>query len=595
MSGQRGFSGPVVLGISAHFHDSSACLLVGGELVAAASEERFSRVKQDPRLPLKAARYCLRYANFSIGDVDCLAYYEDPVKKLDRQLWMSLPDLPDIRPDAMFRLDASRPEQEIRQLLGYEGEIVIVDHHISHAASAYYYSGFDTSAILTVDAVGEWTTTSWGQGCGDDLRLLDEVRYPHSLGLFYSTLTGYLGFEVNEGEYKVMGLAPYGKPCYVDRLRQLISVDQDGRFELDLSYFDFRRMTGMASDRLIELLGHPPREPESELEQFHADVACGVQTVTEEVMLRLAGRAYELVPSRNLCMAGGVALNVVAVRRIIEEGPFAEVFVQPAAGDAGGALGAAAVAHRRLTGSSRRSRMDSALLGPAYSTDEVANLLSAAGTTNFRDFRGDQEALLDAVVANLADAKVVGWFHGRMEFGPRALGARSILADPRGDDTRDRINALVKLREGFRPFAPAVLAESAAEHFKLDHESPFMLETCQVISRLDLPAITHVDGSARVQTVHADRSPRFHRLIEKFDERTGCPILLNTSFNLRGEPIVCTPIDALLCFLRSAIDCLVVEDFLIERADVPKEWLDWFEGTRPPGGPVAMNTVYTLL
>ncbi|MEU6548756.1 carbamoyltransferase C-terminal domain-containing protein [Streptomyces sp. NPDC046915] len=588
--------GPVVVGVSAHFHDSAVAVLVGGELVNAAHEERFTRIKQDPGIPHRALRHCLDEAGLSLSDVDCVAYYEDPVKKLDRQLWMGLPKVPDTRPEAFFRFDADRPRRDIREVLGFEGRLEIVEHHLSHAASAYYYSGFPDAAVLTVDAVGEWATTTWGRGDGDRLDLVDEVRFPHSLGLLYSTITGHLGFEVNEGEYKVMGLAPYGEPRFADRVRQLITVTDDGTFALDLSYFDFRNPDGMGTERLTDLLQVPPREPESEIEQIHCDLARSLQLVTEETLLALAARARRLVPSDRLCMAGGVALNVVATRRVVEEGPFKEVFVQPAAGDAGGSLGAAAVAHQRITGSRiSPARMRSALLSPPVPAAEVARTLEAAGPRGFLDFRGREPELLDAVAERLAAGKVIGWYHGRMEFGPRALGGRSILADPRGSDMRDRINASVKMREAFRPFAPAVLAEKAAEHFRLDHASPFMLETCEVISPLDLPAITHVDRSARVQTVTAADNGRFYRLIKAFEARTDCPIVLNTSFNLRGEPIVCTPQDALLCFLRSAIDCLVLEDFVIDRENLPAAWRTWFEGTRPPRASAVSDSVYTLL
>jgi carbamoyltransferase len=589
-------NGPVIVGISAHFHDSACAVLVGGELISAAQEERFSRIKQDPGIPRRAFRDCLRQAGLTIADIDCIAYYEDPVKKLDRQLWMALPDLPDARPEALFRLDAHRPAREIRDILGYEGPIEFVDHHLSHAASAYFFSGFSDAAVLTVDAVGEWATTAWSAGSGDRLDLLDEVQFPHSLGLLYSTVTGHLGFEVNEGEYKVMGLAPYGQPRFVDRVRQLIHVTEDGTFTLDLSYFDFNSHKSMATPRLTELFELPPRRPESAIDQEHCDLARSLQVVTEEVLMELTARARRMVPSGNLCMAGGVALNVVAVRRIVEEGPFDDVFVQPAAGDAGGSLGAAAVVHQRLTGQrAAKGRMRSALLGGAHATDEIARILDGAGERGFLDFRGREKELLATVADRLADGKVVAWYHGRMEFGPRALGGRSILADPRVTDMRDRINASVKMREAFRPFAPAVLAEKARAHFRLDHESPFMLETCQVISDLDLPAITHVDGSARMQTVTEENNGRFYRLIRAFEERTGCPLVLNTSFNLRGEPIVRTPVDALVCFLRSAIDCLVLEDFVIDRGLLPEPWFAWLAGTRPLRGSAVSENVYTLL
>ncbi|MEV4641954.1 carbamoyltransferase N-terminal domain-containing protein [Actinoplanes sp. NPDC049548] len=587
--------GPVVLGVSAHFHDSAAALLVGGRLVAASHEERYTRRKQDPALPRHAVLDCLRQAGLRITDVDCVAYYEDPVKKLHRQLWAGLPDFPDSSAPALFRLDADRPRRELRDLLGWEGRIEVVDHHLSHAASAYYYSGFDDSAVLTVDAVGEWATTTWGAGRGASLELYDQVEFPHSLGLLYSAVTGYLGFEVNEGEYKVMGLAPYGKPRFADRLRQLVTVADNGTFTLALEYFDFQNPAGMLGERFRDLIGVPPRVPESTIDEVHCDLARSIQLVTEEVMLRMVDRAHRDTGSSNLCMAGGVALNVVAVRRVVEEGPFAQVFVQPAAGDAGGSLGCAAVAHQRLTGERpAQGRQRSALLGSVTPPNEIAKVLGARPGTAFLDFRDDEPGLLAAVTDRLQTGKVIGWYHGREEFGPRALGSRSILADPRGEGTRDRINASVKMREGFRPFAPAVLAERASEHFKLDHASPFMLETCEVISPLALPAITHVDRSARVQTVD-ERNGRFYRLISTFADRTGCPLLLNTSFNLRGEPIVHTPVDALLCFLRSDIDCLVLDDFVIDREALPEAWVSWFKGTRPPRQDKVSDSVYTLL
>ncbi len=589
-------TGPVVLGISAHYHDAAAALLVDGKLVAASHEERHSRYKQDPALPLQAIRDCLDQARLRLTDLDCVAYYEDPVKKLDRQLWSALPDLPDRSPAALFRLDAHRPRREIADLLGWDGPIEVVDHHLSHAASAYYFSGFTESAVLTVDAVGEWATTSWGHGVGASLSLYEQLDFPHSVGLLYSALTGYLGFEVNEGEYKVMGLAPYGTPRFVDRLWSLAELTDDGLFRLRTEWFDFADPRGMLGDAFADLIGVAPRPPESDIEAVHCDLAASIQVLTEEVLLGMVDRAHRQTGAENLCMAGGVALNVVAVRRIRTTGPFADLFVQPASGDAGGSLGCAAVAHQRLTGERPApDRQRSALLGSAPDTQEIARLIAAYPGDHALDYRGDEAGLLSAVATRLADGKIVGWYHGREEFGPRALGSRSILADPRGDDTRDRINASVKLRESFRPFAPAVLAEHAAEHFELGHASPFMLETCAVVSPLHLPAITHVDNSARVQTVTEDVNPRFYRLIRAFADLTDCPLLLNTSFNLRGEPIVHTPVDALLCFLRSDIDTLVLEDFILDRANLPESWLSWFHGTRPISRARPSVNTYTLL
>jgi carbamoyltransferase len=583
-----------VIGISAHFHDSACCLLQDGRLVAAAQEERFSRVKHDARLPRAAFRYCLEAGGLTIADVDCLAYYENPVKKLDRQLWMGLPHVPPATPRALFRLDALRPEREIRELLGFEGPIEYFDHHQSHAASSYYYSGFAEAALLTVDAVGEWATTSYGRAEGSRLELFEEVRFPDSLGLLYSAITSYLGFEVNDAEYKVMGLAPYGEPRYVGQVRSLVTVEDDGRFRLDMRYFDFLGGTRMFSPELCRLFGAPPREPESALSPFAKDVARSLQVVLEEILLAKAEYLHRRVPSANLCMAGGVALNCVAVERIVKAGPFERVFVQPAASDAGGALGSAALAHVHRTGERPDARpLAHVFLGPRFDADAIAETFRPS-RARVQDFRGREPDLIRATVDRLVAGKVIGWFQGRMEFGPRALGNRSILADPRDPGMRERINTLVKKREAFRPFAPAVLLSKAAKHFELDHPAPFMVETCRVRSRWDLPAVTHVDGSARVQTVDRAANPRFARLLEAFEARTGCPILLNTSFNIRGEPIVCTPVDALLCFISSDLDCLVLEDLLLDRDGLPESWLNWFRERRPAARALA-DDVYTLL
>ncbi len=587
-----------ILGISAHYHDAACCLLRDGELIAAAEEERFSRVKHDPRLPWRAFRFCLEQGGVTLSDVDCVAYYESPVKKLSRQIWMALhPEASDaIRRRFLNRLPdhVGRVEREIRSTLGYAGRLEIFEHHQSHAASSFFYSGFEEAAVLTVDGVGEWATTTFGRGAGAAVEILEEVHFPSSLGLLYSALTSYLGFEVNDGEYKVMGLAPYGKPRYVDQVRKLVTRGEGGQYDLNLEYFDFLRRDRMYSDRLVELFGAPPRPPESELLGFHQDVARSIQWVLEEILLDEVTYLQAQVPSRNLCMAGGVALNCVANSRILRDGPFSELFVQPAASDAGGCLGAAALAHVRLTGERpAQRRLTHMYWGPASPVDDIAGLL--AGTSlHALDYRGRPEALLEATVDRLAAGKVVGWFQGRMEFGPRALGARSILADPRDGEMRDRINALVKMREGFRPFAPAVLGDRASEHFAIDHPSPFMLETCQVTSPFDLPAITHVDRSARLQTVDPESSPRFAALLARFADRTGCPILLNTSFNMRGDPIVCTPEDALLCFARSRIDALVLEDFIIDRESIPAAWSELVAASRPAASRVGFK-VYTFL
>lgn len=584
---------PVIVGVAAHFHDSACCILIDGKLVAAAQEERFTRVKHDPSLPRNAFRWCLAKAGVTIADVDCIGWYEDPVTKLDRQLWMGLPHVPPVGPQFLFRLDAARPERELRELAGWEGRIEFVPHHLAHAASAYDFSGFDDAAIMTVDAVGEWTTMSYGRGQGSEIELFEEVRFPHSLGLFYSAITSYLGFDVNDAEYKVMGLAPYGQPRYVDQARALIEDMPGGQFRLNLRYFDFIGGARMFSNELCELFGRKPRQPESELGEFTRDVARSAQVVLEEILLAKSRWLHEQVSSPRLCMAGGVALNCVANGRILREGPFSELFVQPAASDAGAALGAATIAHRRLTGEApATARLTHLFLGPAFDGTDIRALFRGTQTPVQRF--DDQAGLVEHVAERLARGEVVGWFKGPMEFGPRALGSRSILADPRRPEMRDRINALVKKREAFRPFAPAVLAERASDHFDLDHGAPFMLETCQVRSPLDLPAVTHVDGSARPQTVDAGTSPIFHALLRAFERRTGCPILLNTSFNLRGEPIVCSPADALVCFVRSDLDCLVLEDTVLDRRDVPAAWIETFRAVKPARTAVS-GSVYTLL
>lgn len=591
--------GPYVLGISAGYHDSACSILRNDVLVAAVQEERFSRIKNDRSLPWRSFRYCLEAAGITISELDCVAFYEDPTLKLGRQVWMGWNrNASSGRKEKILdRVGEYGILERIRSQLGWDGRIEVVDHHLSHAASAYYFSGFDEAAILTVDGVGDWPTTTYAWAKQSDIQRLDQVDFPHSLGFFYSAVTAYLGFEVNEGEYKVMGLAPYGQPIYADKLRRLIVSCAGAQYEIDLKYFSFLTEDSMYSDALCDLLGQPGRQPGSEIAQFHMDVAKSAQVVLEEVLLEKLRYLHGLVPVDNLCMAGGVALNVVANSRCLKEGPFKKLFVQPAAGDAGGALGAAAVALVRISGHApKRAQMTHAYFGPANDPAAVYRLLKGSSTV-FKDFRGRQDDLIAFTVDRLVEGRVVGWSHGRCEFGPRSLGTRSILADPRDPQMRDRINALVKKREWFRPFAPAVLDTEAGKHFDLDHASPFMLETCQVTSPIDLPAITHVDGSARIQTVDADTNPRFAALIREFQRRTGCPILLNTSFNGRGEPIVCTPLDAIGCFVRCNLDVLVIEEFALERFTVPPSW-DLLGQQTSAGahsdGEVA-HDVYTLL
>ena len=590
-----------IIGISAGYHDSACSLIQDGKLVAAAQEERFSRIKNDRSWPVKAFLYCLEEGGITIADVDCVGYYEDPCLKLGRQIWMGfMPNLPAFRRDAILdRLSRTPPQQMISEILGYNGRVEVFDHHLSHAASSYYFSGFEESAILTVDGVGDWATTTYGCGKGARIERFEQVDFPDSLGFFYSAITGYLGFEVNEGEYKVMGLAPYGEPDYVNQIRKLVEVTSEGQYRLNMKYFGFLTEDCMYTQELIDLLGQPPREPESEITQYHMDVAKSAQVVLEEILLEKTRYLHSQYPSDNLCMAGGVALNVVANGRCLREGPFKQLFVQPAAGDAGGSVGAAALAHVRFTGNPPLvKKLDHVYLGPANSVSDAYRFLKVS-SAKFEDFREREDDLISYTVDRLMEGKVIGWSQGRMEFGPRALGARSILADPRRPEMRDKINALVKMREAFRPFAPAVLESELQNHFALDHSSPFMLETCDVISEIDLPAITHIDGSARVQTVNGDANPRFAKLLKEFYRRSGCPIILNTSFNMRGEPIVCTPIDAVRCFNRCQIDLLVIEDFALERAGIPSFWegLGHFAGKTPVGhrNRVVEHSVYTML
>lgn len=562
-----------------------------GRLVAAAEEERFTRIKHDPSLPRFAFRSCLEQAGLTIADVDCVAYYEQPTNKLARQIWTSFPGLPKPRAAAL-RAHALRPELEIREVLGYDGPIEFVEHHQAHAESAFCYSGFEESATLTVDGVGEWATTTYGRADEFGVHIFEQVLFPDSLGLLYSTITSYLGFSVNDGEYKVMGLAPYGKTVYVNEVEQLIASAPGGQFRLNLECFDFKSFDRMHADPLTAIFGRPAREPGSEILEFHTDVARSLQYVLELILLEKVDWLHSKVPSENLCMAGGVALNCVANGRILKEGRFRRLFVQPASGDSGASLGAAAIAHRRLTGSTAVTRMKHAYLGPSFSSQQILESLACTPLRS-RLARLEEEDLLEAAVDLLMRGKVIGWFQGQMEFGPRALGARSILADPRNPDMRERINALVKKREGFRPFAPAVLYSKARHHFDLDHPSPFMLETCQVRSTLDLPAITHVDGSARVQTVEDIHNPRFAKLLERFEARTGCPILLNTSFNMRDEPIVCSPVDALFCFLRCDIDALFLEDVLLRRSSLPHGWSRIFKCLGENADNAISHKVYT--
>ena len=557
-----------IVGLSAFYHDAACCLLKNGNLVAAASEERFTRVKHDPRLPVHAFRYCLEEGGIDITEIDAVAWYEMPVDKVARQLWAGMPK--DRATDFAW-FDPRVPERAIRQRLGFQGPIHFFPHHLSHAASSFFFSGFEEAAVFTVDGVGEWATTSYGRGSAAGIELFDEVHFPHSLGLLYATITAYLGFKVNDGEYKVMGLAPYGTPRLVEKIRNLVSSLEKGQFRLDMRFFDFVRGQRMYSEALCDLLGRAPRQTDEPIQSFHQDVAYAVQKVLEEILLEKVGYLREFTNTRNLCMAGGVALNCVANGRILRESGFEKLFVQPAAGDAGTALGAAALAHHKLAGQFRAS-MDHAFWGPAWHEEPLDAIVHATGLP-FKDYRGSEANLLEAVVQRLAAGKIVGWFQGRAEWGPRALGARSILANPLMPETKEHLNNAIKKRESFRPFAPSVLLSQAKEHFDLDQGSPFMLEVCQVSSELELPGITHVDGSARPQTVDPETAPRFAALIQAFQHQTGCPLLVNTSFNVANEPVVNSPADALFCFANAGLDCLVMGDFLLDRNQLPEGWV----------------------
>jgi carbamoyltransferase len=573
-----------ILGISAFYHDSAAALVVDGELLAAAQEERFSRCKHDARFPTAAIDYCLSAGRLGIEQLDYVAYYEKPFTKFERLIETYAAYAP--RGYRSFRrampvwlaerLPLTRTIR--RALVGrYRRAIVYVEHHQAHAASAFLPSPFEEAAILTVDGVGEWSTTCVGRGARQRIEIDEELRFPHSLGLLYSAFTAYLGFRVNSGEYKVMGLAPYGQPRYLQLISDhLIDLMPDGSFRLNMDYFDYACGWQMTSRKFEQLFGGPPRIPESELSQRHVDLAASVQAVTNHVMLRLARRAHALSGSRHLVLAGGVALNCVANSHLLSEGPFERIWVQPAAGDAGGALGAALLVWHQLLDHGRLpSPLDGqhgSLLGPSYDDDQVRAVLDRAGAVYTHC--ADEQELLEFVARQLAEQQIVGWFQGRMEFGPRALGARSILADPRNPNMHARLNATIKFRESFRPFAPSVLREEVTRYFQVPRgaDSPYMQLTAEVVhDQRSIPAVTHVDYSARVQTVDSQRNPRFYRLLQQWYVSSGCPVVINTSFNVRGEPLVCTPADALGCFMASGIDVLAIENFVLLKNQQPAQ------------------------
>jgi carbamoyltransferase len=598
-----------VLGISAFYHDSAAALIEDGRIVAAAQEERFSRRRHDARFPSSAIAFCLQFARTNVKDVDLIVFYEKPFLKFERLLETYVGFAP--RGLASFAKAMPLWVHEklflrrflVREFAGMAGDVdwdsrlMFSEHHYSHAASAFFPSPFKEAAILTVDGVGEWTTTSLAQGNNTRIEVLREIRFPHSLGLLYSAFTYYLGFRVNSGEYKVMGLAPYGSPTYRDIiLENLIDLKDDGSFRLDMSYFDYATGLRMTNHAFGDLFGGPPRSPEEPLTQRHMDIAASIQAVLDEAMLRIGRDLGARTGQRKLCIAGGVALNCVSNGKLLRSGVFSDIWIQPAAGDAGGAIGAALGAYHLVKGNEPRGAlalsssteldgMRGSFLGPEYSQIEIETRLNSLGA-RFRVLSDDE--LISVAVDALERKDVLGWFQGRMEFGPRALGARSILADPRDPEMQSKLNLKVKFRESFRPFAPAVLRESLAEWFDLDVDSPYMLLVADVarthrfdspnatvdlpwlerlkIPRSEIPAATHVDGSARIQTVHGQTNPRFHALISEFAKRTSCPVLVNTSFNVRGEPIVCTPEDAFRCFMGTGIDSLAIGNCFLSKA-----------------------------
>jgi carbamoyltransferase len=591
-----------ILGISAFYHDSAAALVVDGEIVAAAQEERFSRKKHDARFPRHALEYCLAEAGIGLDQVDLVAFYDKPFLKFERLLETYLAFAP--RGFASFRMAIpiwlreklflkSNLTGELKQHrpdFDWDQRLVFSEHHLSHAASAFFPSPFSSAAVLTLDGVGEWATSSFALGRENRLQVVKEIHFPHSLGLLYSAFTYYTGFKVNSGEYKLMGLAPYGEPRYAGViLDKLIDLKADGSFRLDLDYFNYCVGLTMTNSRFDALFGQPPRTPEQLLTTFHMDIAASIQKVTEEIMLRMTRAIARDTGERNLCLAGGVALNCVANGKILRDGRFDGIWIQPAAGDAGGSIGAALCAYHLYKDQPRRLNggldgMRGSYLGPEFEQRELEQRLRAAGAKfSVVDDAGVIAQAADALVAQ----KALGWFQGRMEFGPRALGARSILGDPRSPGMQKMLNLKVKYRESFRPFAPAVLREDVADWFELDYDSPYMLLVAGVrperrrsmtkeeeklfgidklnVPRSDIPAVTHVDYSARVQTVHRETNPRFHSLIETFKQRTGCAVLVNTSFNVRGEPIVCTPEDAFRCFMGSEIETLVIGNCVLQK------------------------------
>jgi len=604
-----------ILGLSAFYHDSAACLLKDGDIIAAAQEERFTRKKYDASFPHHSIKYCLKHAGISADQVANVVFYEKPFVKFERLLETYLAfapkgfksfamAMPAWIKDKLFQ--KSILIKELANTLGaginWRERLLFSEHHLSHAASAFYPSPFDSAAVLTLDGVGEWTTTSVALGKGKDLKVIKEIHFPHSLGLLYSAFTYYTGFKVNSGEYKVMGLAPYGEPKYVDLIKEkLIKIAEDGSFQLDMSYFDYATGLTMTNKKFHALFGGPPRTSETDLTQREMDLAASVQKVTEDIIVLISKEIAKNTGEKNLCLAGGVALNCVANGILLREKIFDNIWIQPAAGDAGGALGSALCAwylhhSKERNISSERDAMKGSYLGPSFSNEEIETELNLCGA-KFKKL--SESDLIEQVASALADEKAVGWMQGRMEFGPRALGGRSIIADPRSPTMQKQLNLKVKHRESFRPFAPSVLREDVADWFDIDIDSPYMLLVANVqkdkrlkmkveekalfgidklnVPRSSIPAITHVDYSARIQTVHEDTNPRYYAIISKFKEKTGCPLVVNTSFNVRGEPVVCNPTDAFKCFMGTELDVLVVGNYLLLKDEQDKALRENYE------------------
>ncbi|KZZ37652.1 carbamoyltransferase [Oleiphilus sp. HI0117] len=595
-----------ILGISAYYHDSAACLIKGGEIVAAVQEERFTRVKHDSSFPIEAIKYCLQVAQIKPDQIEYVTFYDKPFLKFERLLETYLAfapkglrsfatSMPLWVKDKLFQ--KSTILKELSHVLGCDTEwrdrLLFSEHHLSHAASAFYPSPFDNAAVLTMDGVGEWTTTSLAIGKGNSLEVLKEIHFPHSLGLLYSAFTYYTGFKVNAGEYKVMGLAPYGKPVYVNKIKEhLIDIRDDGSFQLNMAYFDYCTGLTMTNKRFHNLFGGPPRQPESTLTQKEMDLAASIQKVIEDVVIKMARNIASETGQTNLCLAGGVALNCVANGVLIRENIFENVWVQPASGDAGGSVGAALATYYSMLDQPRsvvrgKDSMQGTYLGPEFSSNDIRSKLTDLGAS-FTELNANE--IIEKTASALADGLAIGWMSGRMEFGPRSLGGRSIIADPRSTTMQKNLNLKVKFRESFRPFAPSILREDLESWFNLDCDSPYMLLVADVaetkklsvkdesegieklkIPRSIIPAVTHVDGSARVQTVHEDTNPKYHALISRFKEITDCPVLVNTSFNVRGEPVVCTPEDAFRCFMGTDLDILVIDNFFLVKSEQDKK------------------------